>query len=274
MSGAIIGVHDKVNFPKQCYNAQNHWALGWYKAEKMETVEPSRQGEIVKVVAFADVATATASADKVLVRTGGNLDLYMQYNRAKGFNADTYEYRDQLVIVKDVGGGTMIEATLDMDNESVYTRQESSGNSQPLRVEICSQVYKNDSNQPDYMMVGIGYSTVTLCNQVPAVAPTPAPSPAPVPAPIPAPSPPANTGLDQTFSGFSVFNGLGGFSTKQNVCLKMGKDCTFNEECCTVTCHNDKCGGASILRDTSQYIIGDKGRNRGSGLTRRGLRGL
>jgi hypothetical protein len=71
MSGAIIGVHDKVNFPKQCYNAQNHWDLGWYAAEKMQTVTPTTQGTLVKVVAFADVATATASADKVLVQTGG-----------------------------------------------------------------------------------------------------------------------------------------------------------------------------------------------------------
>jgi uncharacterized protein (UPF0212 family) len=259
MSGAIIGVHDKVNFPKQCYNAQNHWDLGWYAAEKMETVTPTTQVTMVKVVAFADVATATASADKVLVQTGVAKDLYMQYNRAKGFNADTYEYQDKLVIVQDMGGGTMIKATLDMDNESVYTVQEN-GNSKALRIEICQQVYSNNSNQPDYMVVGIGYSTSTICNQEAA--------PAAVVNTV-------NNGLQQTLTGLSAFTGLGGFTTKGQGCIEMGQDCSFDDECCTNTCHNDKCGGISSVRDTSawdKYILGSTGRERGAG--RRGLRGL
>lgn len=251
MSGAIIGVHDKINYPKQCYNAQNHWSLGWYPTDKMQTVTPSTTATLVKIVAFADVATATASADKVLVQTGGNSDIYMQYNRAKGFNADTYEYQDKLVIVRDKGGGTIIEATLDMDNQAVYTRQEN-GNSKPLRVEVCSQVFSNSSTKPDYLVVGIGYSTSTLCTVQTAAA-----------------------AVTQTVSTLSGFTGLGGF-TAQQVCFKSGADCSFDEECCTFTCHNDQCGGSyPATKDISAFIIlGDIAEGRQRGTTRRGLRGL
>jgi hypothetical protein len=263
MSSAITGVHDTLNFPKQCYNAQNHWNLDWYKAELMQTVNPTTQPTLVKIVAFADVATAEASADRVLVRTGENLDLYMQYNRAKGFNADTYEYQDKLVIVSDNGSGTTIEADLDLANESFYSRQES-GNSKPLRVEVCSQEYFTSTNTPDYLMVYIGYSTTTMCdtNEQPAAADTNE---------KPAAATTATTW--RPFQALSTsFTGLSGFNLKE-VCLKKGKECFVNEDCCTDTCHNDKCGGASKVKDTdSDYIIGGTGRVRGG--VSRGLRGL
>jgi hypothetical protein len=171
------------------------------------------------------------------------------------FNADTYEYQDKLVIVSDKGGGTMIEATLDMDNESLYTRQES-GNSKPLRVEICSQVYSNSSNEPDYMLVSIGYSSSTLCNQQQPVATTATST--------------ATSGLQH--SVLSAFTDS--VSPPGAKCMKKGKDCSYDEECCSNTCHNDKCGGESKIRDTSAYRLGEEGgRVRGTG-GNRGLRGL
>jgi hypothetical protein len=243
MSGAIIGVHDQVNFPKQCYNAQNQWKLKWYEEDTMLSVTPDSPGTLVKVVAFADVAYANAAADKVLVQTGGNLDLYMQYNRAKGFNADTYEYKDKLVIVRDRGDGTVIEATLDKDNESVYTREED-GSSTPLRVEVCAQVYSNNANKPDYLVVGIGYTSSSLCTQ----------------------------------QSSSV--GLGGITQQQAACLPPGKDsyCSFDDECCsTSNCHNDSCSGISVSKDDTAYILdgtNDRVRGAASGDNTRGLRGL
>jgi hypothetical protein len=263
MSGAIIGVHDKINFPKQCYNAQNHWDLGWYAADKMETVQPSTTGKLVKIVAFADVATATASADKVLVQTGGNLDLYMQYNRAKGFNEDTYEYKDTLVIVQDNGGGTMIRATLDKlsetDNEALYTRQES-GNNNPLRIEICEQVYLNSSTKPDYMVVGIGYSSKTLCNPEPVAAETTTTT--------------TTTSSDSGQTSLSALAGLFG-NTAQGIdeCLIIGQDCSYDGECCTQNCHNDSCTQASKKSKNSDYRLSLTDRLRGAGFVR-GLRGV
>jgi hypothetical protein len=264
MSGAIIGVHDKIDYPRQCYNAQNHWELGWYDAERMQTVTPGTAGTLVRVVAFADIAVAEATADKVLVQTGENLDLYMQYNRAKGFNAQTYEYQDKLVIVRDNGGGTKIEATLDLDNESVYTVQENA-NKNPLRIEVCSQFDINSATKPDYLMVSIGYSSSSLCKQLLAQA--------------------ANkqqTSVDSVTGGSvtggaltgGAFTGLGFFTTQQAVCIKSGQDCSFDSECCTNTCHNDSCGGglSSISKDFSKFIPGyNDHRQRGG---RRGLRGL
>jgi hypothetical protein len=235
MSGAIIGVHDKVNFPKQCYNAQNHWQLGWYSQDTMKTVEPgSTVTTVVKVVAFADHELATSTLDQILVQAGG--DLYMQYNRAKGFNADTYEYQDKLVIVSWTQAGTWIQATLD-ETDSVYTRQQDN-----LRVEVCDQVYAANANRPDYLVVAIGYGTNSICIE-------------------------NNVGLVFAPQQVEQVNVEG--------CFDPGIACESADQCCSDKCHNGNCSGI-YPTSKDDYIIGDfrvRGGGRGLRHINRGLRG-
>jgi hypothetical protein len=85
-------------------------------------LRPTTQGTLTsKVVALPMLPPQRRQPIRILVQT--DLETWTcthAYNRAKGFNADTCEYQDKLVIVSDKGGGTLIEATLDMDNESLY----------------------------------------------------------------------------------------------------------------------------------------------------------
>jgi hypothetical protein len=149
---------------------------------------------------------------------------------------------------------------LDQDNESLYTRQE--GNSKPLRIEICEQVYSNNPNKPDYLMVGIGYSSSTLCNLEPDVV---------------------ETTVQTTVTGFGSLIGLGTNPLEVD-CLEMAQECSFNFECCSQNCHNYSCTvpsgrySAKSKADLGYDLSGFGGffnrGARGNARGRRGLRGL
>ena len=71
------------------------------------------QARAFSIATFVDYQLLTSSDEHtVLLRVG---DLYMQYNRRKGFNVNTGEKYDQLVIVEDTHGETDLVAGLDMD---------------------------------------------------------------------------------------------------------------------------------------------------------------
>jgi hypothetical protein len=114
-SGYMGWSHRQQGAPLKCYNAANHWSLGWYK-NKRRDIYPSNPPVRVKVVAFVDHRKATQQ-DTVLVKVG---NLYMQFNRAKSFNADTGILKDNLVVVREYnpygGKRTSIVAGLNMTN--------------------------------------------------------------------------------------------------------------------------------------------------------------
>ena len=85
-----------LNGPLKCFNANKNWILGWYRDKAIEIpVNSSWSG---RLVAFADYGQAnSASNENVLLRIGD--DVFVQYNRAKGFNAGTGQNRDKVVLV-------------------------------------------------------------------------------------------------------------------------------------------------------------------------------
>jgi hypothetical protein len=87
---------------KSCFNAQKHWTLGWFqdRALSLDIEDLPWAGYLA---AFVDY-NMTRSDQSVLVNVGqSNPRLFLQYNRAKGINADTRALGDQVVIVQDTG---------------------------------------------------------------------------------------------------------------------------------------------------------------------------
>jgi hypothetical protein len=161
MGGAIVGYHDKLGFPRLCYNAYNNWILGWYH-DRTITVNPSN-AQLVTLAAFVDYDKSSSNQYVV-----ANVDdqLYMQFNRAKSFNADTYEYKDSLVIVQRIpdGTGTQFIAGLNGASNRSYRGSFSTGaTTDTLLIEICSWGV-GDDNSPDYLTVSVGYGN-SLCAQ-------------------------------------------------------------------------------------------------------------
>jgi hypothetical protein len=172
----------------------------------------------------------------------------MQYNRAKEFNADTYEYQDKLVIVTEQSGGTMIEATLDMDTRSTYTRQE---------VAASHFVWRSSPNYATFQRArlhdGQYRAAPVRCatnNNLLLSHP-----------PLPLPLQPVDCNK-RTFR----FHRTQPVSPLKSKMYEEGHVRTtkvlFN------TCHNDKCGEESKTRDTSEFILGNRpcARSRAQGL--------
>lgn len=150
--GAAVKRHD---YPLRCYNPQNHWKLGWYSDRTLE-VDPNNPN-VYNVAAFVDYQKA--ADDEYVVLKVSNLDLYVQFNRAKDFNRDAGQYTDMLTIVKnnkyygtDLLGGLNTSHTL---------YQQTVG-SQTLMIEVCEVTEGSFDYQPDLMIVSIGYN-VSLC---------------------------------------------------------------------------------------------------------------
>lgn len=154
MGGAIIGYHDKIGFPAMCYNAANHWSLGWFSDRAVATnlFRPT----LIKLAAFADYDKTTAGEHYVVARTG---NVYLHYNRAKGINANTYEYKDSLTIYQAISTGSYLFAALSWSGTRLYQRTFSSGT---WRAEICDSVYGDNTYTPDYLVVSIGFGN-SLC---------------------------------------------------------------------------------------------------------------
>ena len=90
-----------VDGPLKCFNPSKNGKLGWYKDNSLEIdVGESWTG---RLVAFVDYESADPTNNEfVLLRVGEFL--FLQYNRAKGFNAGTSLHPDKVVVVVGEGG--------------------------------------------------------------------------------------------------------------------------------------------------------------------------
>lgn len=162
MGSAILGFSDKTGFPLSCYNSYNNWSLGWYK-DRAIVVDPT-EPRLLTIAAFVDYSKTTSNQN-VLVSVDNQL--FMQYNRAKDFNSDTYEYKDCLVIVRELSGdlGTNLVAALDSSDSKYQTGFIVRGTTtnKNLIVEVCSTGQGNN-DRPDYLTVSIGFDQ-TLCGK-------------------------------------------------------------------------------------------------------------
>ena len=141
MSGSITGYHDQKEFPANCFNAANHWEMGWFRNSRI-TVNADSPAQIVKVAPFVDYRSIPAGTEyKVLVEIS-NRRMYAHFNKAKSYNQDTHDHKDKLVIVREDGDGTELISAL-------AKGQSHSG------VEVCDTLVELGS-APEHMVLSIG----------------------------------------------------------------------------------------------------------------------
>ena len=98
-----------VDGPLKCFNPSKNWRLGWYHDKALEIgLDESWRG---RLVAFVDYELAGPSNNEVVLLRLGTF-LFVQYNRAKDFNAGTSLHRDKVVVVIGAGGQTSSSSVL------------------------------------------------------------------------------------------------------------------------------------------------------------------
>jgi hypothetical protein len=143
--------------PLMCFNAHKHWFLGWFSDRQIE-IDPNQGPWQGRLLAFPDYPLAT-EGDVVIIHFG---DVYIQYNRAKGINAQVQEKPNQVVVVQMVKDAS----------ELISGMLAGSGlNYGDARVEICSMM-KDDMGR-DYAIVQIALqSNIVSCTPPPSPKPT------------------------------------------------------------------------------------------------------
>jgi Gametolysin peptidase M11 len=132
--------------PLQCYNACNHWTLGWFPNQRLDLSGGLSQPIVTNVVAFVD-ADQAYPGQYAIVKLPGNI--YLQFNRAKEYNVGTRANIDQLVVVWDSSGNNSGE-TVFVTSLDAYNTYYNSGS---VVVQICSVQI---GGSVDYMVVSIG----------------------------------------------------------------------------------------------------------------------
>lgn len=146
--------------------------------------------QLVKIAAFVDYQN-TQSDEYIVVQMD---DLYMHYNRAVGFNKDSGEHRDSLVIVRPFADGTDLIQGLD-----VRTSLSESVGGEDVLIEVCAVDFSNDGAVA-YMHVSIGYGD-TLCPAPTTTTLKPTPSPTRIPTSLPTSLPTLQPSSEQSQGG-------------------------------------------------------------------------
>jgi len=157
-------------YPIKSFNGANNAQLGWY-TDRQVTVNPSQGGQMVTLAALPDYGKYNKN-NPVLAQVGSAI--YLQYNRAKDFNAQAQQMIDQVTIVQQLSNGTSLLGGVDPATNPQYTIVNLDGTGRNVVVYACSRG-TGDSNNPDYMTVSIGYDR-SYCSQSTASQPVAMPT--------------------------------------------------------------------------------------------------
>jgi hypothetical protein len=146
------------NWPQRCFNGQNNDHLGWYDNKKY-TFDPISDGsKVFNLATFVDYQTTN---DPVLINVGD--ELYLQYNRAKGFNADTGEMQDTVTVTtKPLDGGSQLMAGLSVDQETTYAYANYKGSGRSVYIKACQRL--DNSAKGDAMKISVGLDQPASCS--------------------------------------------------------------------------------------------------------------
>jgi hypothetical protein len=138
----------EIGGPLSCYNAANHWLLGWFPDSRLDLTTVPSNPITVNIPAFVDYSDVASSSDQYVIVKAGNF--YLQYNRAKDYNVGTRALPDKLVITWDgnpgPSGTTTLITGLDMSNANY-------NDGSTVAIQVCNVVMNGNV---DYMVVSIG----------------------------------------------------------------------------------------------------------------------
>jgi hypothetical protein len=148
--------------PRQSFNGAKNWKLNWYKSRHL-SIFPLREQEQRQIVYLAPVVDfqKTTIKQPVIVAIGDRY--YIQYNRAKGFNSETRQARDQVTVTEDLDDSNSEQrAALDLDTP-LYTIPNYKGSGRSFYIQVCHEIIQDDDDSellPDIMVLNIGFSQV------------------------------------------------------------------------------------------------------------------
>jgi hypothetical protein len=181
-TGYMGGASLEVGGPASCFNSNKNWFLGWYK-DKSTEVDYTRPwgGHLYSFVDYENVPEGGWIVIKIKY-------VYLQWNRAKGFNSGTRKYRNEVPVVYNPGSGYY--SVLDNSIGTAYGNKRSvtfrgfDHTPYDLVIEACDTVYGSLDSVRISIHLSIHESTCNknLNSSAPSNSPT---SPSSMPTPTP-----------------------------------------------------------------------------------------
>jgi hypothetical protein len=167
-------------WPRQTFNGPHNWFLGWYEKRTMNLDPLIDNPQLVHLAALVDFQMAQPHQPVILVVGTGDEKLYLQYNRAKGFNNQTRAFKDWVTvhtttpwaITTRKGGIRLSEeglsefATDDRKGSirlPLFTATNFSGSGRDLLIQVCEDLPGNEKSRPDVIVISVGIGK-SLCN--------------------------------------------------------------------------------------------------------------
>jgi hypothetical protein len=158
--------------PQKCYNAAQHWQLGWYESHRLDWQDEILAPRIVTLYSFVDIMFIQDPTGFVLINIADKV--YLQLNSAKSFNAGTGDFKNMVTVVE--GGIDNLVDGLDAVSHSRFEARNFNDDGNTLIIEVCG--FLQDSVGLDLAILSIGLQD-SMCalynphqNEIPSMAPS------------------------------------------------------------------------------------------------------
>jgi Gametolysin peptidase M11 len=158
-SGNMGGSTVRRGGPLMCYNAANHWDLGWFSNARRDL---GSAGPSTPITITLTAFTSYPSGSTVLVKVG---NIYLQYNQAAAHNIDTDGPTANQLVVIEKHSNILTSRLADLDQGDEYRAVS-------FVVRVCSKLSTS-------MDISIGRSSTNCGVAVSSSPPPPAPVPRP-----------------------------------------------------------------------------------------------
>ena len=145
---------NKMYGPRKGFNAHKHWMSGWFDDRLVDIeAELLRSGALAApLVAFVDASNIFLSESEAVVLKIGNL--YVQFNRAKGYNSGTYvDQEDRVTVAYAESEENVSDLVAALEQNEIYTHPDFERGAD-LVIEVCS-IDSEQLGDVDYALVSI-----------------------------------------------------------------------------------------------------------------------
>jgi hypothetical protein len=134
-----VGFTDNYRYSSHLFlqNGHKHWISGWF-SDRSVIPNASLQAVGGRLVAFVDYLNQDLQEDDAVLLRVGNM--YIQYNRAKGYNAESNANQDEVTITEAEGSGQVSYALAGLSVGESYAYPDFDNSGHDLIIEVCDMV--------------------------------------------------------------------------------------------------------------------------------------
>jgi hypothetical protein len=136
-SGYMGYTMDMIGAPRKAFNAHKHWISGWFDEQYMLAITPTDEPVRKRLIAFIDYGDLDSDEGAVVIRVGKTI--FMQYNIAKGYNAETSgSSMNKVTIVRAANDSDVSDYLTGLSSGDSYRIRDFESTGSSLVIKVCT----------------------------------------------------------------------------------------------------------------------------------------